>query len=125
MSKIGKTITFVTAVTCLALVVFPVAAQIAPLNGNDCNGLGIKCTGSEDTVSLAQTIKTIVDGFLVLVGIVAAIYLVLGGVRYIRSQGDDGEMEKAKHTILYAIIGIIVVGLSAVIVNFVIKSIPN
>ncbi len=118
MSKLGKTIMFVTAVTSLALVVFPVAAQITQVSGGDCSALGIKCQGNEDTASLLDTIQTIVNAFLVLVGIVAAIYLVLGGLRYIRSEGDEGEAEQAKNTILSAIIGIIVIGLSALIVNF-------
>jgi uncharacterized membrane protein YidH (DUF202 family) len=118
MSQLAKTITFVTIVTSLALIVFPVAAQITNVSGGDCGELGIRCTGTEDTKSLLDSIQTIVNAFLVLVGIVAAIYLVLGGVRYIRSQGDDGQLEEAKNTILYAVIGIIIVGLSAAIVNF-------
>lgn len=123
MSKLGKTIMFVTAVTSLALVVFPVAAQITQVSGGDCSGLGIKCTGNEDTTSLLDTIQTIVNALLVLVGIVAAIYLVLGGLRYVRSEGDEGEAEKAKNTILYAVIGIILIGLSGVIVNYIIQNV--
>jgi len=109
---------FVTTVTSLALIVFPVAAQITQVSGGDCSALGIKCQGNEDTASLLDTIQTIVNAFLVLVGIVAAIYLVLGGLRYIRSEGEEGEAEKAKNTILSAVIGIIIIGLSALIVNF-------
>lgn len=125
MSKLGKTIMFVTAVTSLALVVFPVAAQITQVSGGDCSGLGIKCTGNEDTNSLLDTIQTIVNAALVLVGIVAAIYLVLGGLRYVRSEGDEGEAEKAKNTIVAAVIGIVLIGLSAAIVNFVIYTVSG
>lgn len=114
---------FVTVVTSLTLIVFPVAAQITQVSGNDCSGLGINCTGNEDTSSLIQTIGTIVEALLALVGIVAAIYLVLGGVRYILSEGDENKAEKAKNTILYAIIGIIVIGLSALIVNYIIQNV--
>lgn len=120
MSKLGKTIAFVAAVTTLSLVVFPVAAQITQVSGGDCSALGIKCSGNETTEDLLNRVRTIVNAFLVLVGITAAIYLVLGGLRYIRSDGDEGQAEQAKNTILYAILGLILIGLSAMIVNFVI-----
>ncbi len=72
---------------------------------------------------LIPAVLTIVNGLLVVSGIVASIYLVLGGVRYIMSQGVEGETEKAKNTILYAIIGLIVIALSAAIVNFIIGTV--
>lgn len=118
MSKIGKSFFFVLVVTSLALIVFPVAAQITQVSGDDCGQFGIKCTGNEDTKSLNITIVNIVNALLVLMGVVASIYLVLGGVRYVISEGDEKQTEKAKNTIIAAIIGIIVIGLSAVIVNF-------
>lgn len=114
---------FVTAVTSLALIVFPVAAQITQLNSSDCGQFGIKCQGNEDTGSLIRTIGRIVEALLALVGIVAAIYLIVGGLRYVRSEGDEGEAEKAKNTILYAVIGIILIGLSVMIVNYIIENV--
>ena len=120
MSKFTKAATFVIAVTSLSLFVFPVAAQITKISGSDCSQLGIQCTGSETSTTLVQRITTIVNALLVLVGIIASIYLVLGGVRYVMSQGDEHEAEQAKLTMLYAVIGIILIGLSAAIVNFLI-----
>ena len=120
MSQLGKSLVFATVVTSLTLIVFPVSAQITGVSGSDCSALGISCTGNETPNSLIDTIQTIVNAFLVLVGIVAAIYLVMGGLRYVTSEGDDNQTAKAKHTILFAVIGLIVIGISAVIVNFVI-----
>lgn len=123
MSKLGKSIFFVTVITSLALVVFPVAAQITQVGGEDCTALGISCTGSEDTNSFMNTIVTIGNVFLTLVGVIAAVYLVLGGVRYIMSEGDSSQTEQAKKTIIYALIGLLVIGLSAAIVNFIISDV--
>jgi hypothetical protein len=125
MSKFTKAATFVIAITSLSLFVFPVAAQITKISSPDCSQLGIKCTGQENSSTLVQSITTIIDGLLVLIGVVAAIYLVLGGVRYVMSQGDEGEAAKAKTTILYAVIGIIIIGLSAAIVNFLIYTVSG
>lgn len=72
---------------------------------------------------LIPSVLNIVNGLLVVAGIVASIYLVAGGVRYITSQGEEDQTEQAKNTILYALIGLIVIGLSAALVNFVIGTV--
>lgn len=74
---------------------------------------------------LITSVVTIVNIFLILAGLVAAIFLVIGGVQYIISRGDDDAVEKAKNTILYAIIGLVVIGLSAAIVNFVVGAVQS
>lgn len=72
---------------------------------------------------LVQAITTLVNIVLTLAAFVAAIMLVYGGVRYIISRGEEDEAATAKDIILYAIIGLIVIGLSAAIVNYVIGAI--
>jgi len=110
---------FAVVVTVLALAVFPVAAQVKPV---DCGelGLGIDCAEGDDEGTVKEFIINIVNIFLTLIGVIAAIYLIIGGVRYIMSQGNQEDTKKAKNTILYALIGLLVIGLSAVLVNFVI-----
>lgn len=70
--------------------------------------------------STKEILQTITKWLLSLIGTIAVISLLYGGYLYITSQGDEGSVEKAKHIILYSIIGIIVIGLSAIIVNVVI-----
>jgi len=41
------------------------------------------------------------------------------------SAGDPAKLQKAKKTIVYAVIGLIIVALSFVITNFVIKNLAN
>ena len=48
----------------------------------------------------------------------AVIAIIYGGVKYITSAGDEKNAEQAEHIILYAIIGLIVISLAVVIVNF-------
>lgn len=59
---------------------------------------------------------------LFIVGAVAVIMLIFGGIRYIVSGGDQNNVTAAKNTILYAIIGIIVALLAYAAVNFVTTS---
>lgn len=72
---------------------------------------------------LIVAIINILNGLLVLAGIAALIFLIIGGFRYIFSQGDEDQTETAKSTILYAIIGLIVIALAAAVVNFVLTAV--
>ena len=51
--------------------------------------------------------------------------IIIGGVTYMTSSGDAGKVKKAKDTILYGVIGLVVVALAYAIVNFVITGIIN
>lgn len=77
------------------------------------------------TKSLPEAVQDIVNVFLTLVAIAAVIVIVYAGVRYIISLGEEDEAARAKRMILYAVIGLIVVGLSAAVVNFVLGAIPR
>lgn len=64
-------------------------------------------------------IKRVVNIMLFIIGAVAVIMLIMGGIRYTISGGDQSQVTAAKNTILYAIVGIIVAIFAYAIVNFV------
>lgn len=64
-------------------------------------------------------VKNIVDVAIALAGTVAVFLIVWGGIQYIRSGGDPKQAEGAKHTITYAIIGLIVVLMAYFIISVV------
>lgn len=66
--------------------------------------------------------QTIVNIMLFIVGAVAVIMLIIGGIRYVTSAGDQTHVTAAKNTILYAIVGIVVAVLAYAVVNFVLGS---
>jgi multisubunit Na+/H+ antiporter MnhB subunit len=66
-------------------------------------------------------ISTILNVVFGVVGIVAVIMIIIGGVNYTMSQGDSQKIQKAKNTIMYGIIGLVVVLLAFAIVNFVLN----
>lgn len=66
--------------------------------------------------------RTITNVLLFIIGAVAVIMLIIGGIRYTISGGDQGAVTSAKNTILYAIVGIVVALLAFAIVNFVLGS---
>ena len=69
--------------------------------------------------------KVIVNVLLFIIGAVAVIMLIIGGIRYVVSGGDQAQVTGAKNTILYAIIGIVVAVLAYAVVNFVLTSLPS
>lgn len=121
MKKIVKSFLFTMLFLGLTIGVFPVMAQISPLTSSDCTKLGTKCTKSDTVKNLGENIWGIVNVSLVLVGLLAAIMIIYGGIKYIIARGDENAAEEAKKTILYAVIGLIVIGLSGAIIKFVIR----
>lgn len=71
------------------------------------------------TGNLESTFRTITNTIIFIVGAIAVLMLIVGGLRYVISAGDREAVEGAKNTILYAVIGIVVAILAFAIVDFV------
>lgn len=89
-----------------------------------CEGLaltGSGCSGSTGGKSVDDTIKLVINVLSFIVGIAAVIMIIIGGLKYILSQGEGSNTASAKNTILYALVGLVVVALAQVIVKFVLS----
>ena len=85
-----------------------------------------RCDGCPaDLFGDSGAFKKVTNTILYIVGIIAVIMLIIGGIRYVISGGDSKKVTDAKNTILYAIIGLIIAFLSYAIVNFVISALPS
>lgn len=60
------------------------------------------------STSAQNTISQIIEMLLIFAASIALIYLIIGGYRYITAQGDRDTSEKAKKTVVYAVIGLVV-----------------
>ncbi len=81
-----------------------------------------KIGGEQNDTDIYETVKNILGAVFIIVGIIAVIVIVIGGINYMMSQGDPGKVKKAKDTILYGIIGLIVSLLAFAIVQFVLDA---
>jgi hypothetical protein len=77
---------------------------------------------SDPDKSLQDTVRNIVNVISIAAGVVAVIMIILGGFRYITSGGNAQAVQSAKNTILYAIIGLVVIAFAQVIVRFVLHN---
>jgi len=76
-------------------------------------------TGSSDTASVGDVLGPIITTVIFVVGIVAVVMIIVGGFRFVNSQGDAGQAKEARDTIMYGIIGLIIAIAAFPIVHFV------
>lgn len=84
----------------------------------------IQGAAGSDT-DLMSLVTNILNAVFLIIGIIAVVVIIIGGVNYTTSQGDPSKVKKAKDTILYGIIGLIVSLLAYAIVNFVLTNIAG
>jgi cytochrome bd-type quinol oxidase subunit 2 len=128
--------TIVSLLSALTLLVVPVAVpalvSAASINDNLCTGATLSTTAttcgsstSAGTNSINSIITNIVNIFSLVVGITAVVMIIFGGFRYITSGGDSNNVSSAKNTIIYAIIGLVIVALAQFIVQFVLNKVTQ
>lgn len=109
----------------------PVAAVgIDPLSeicsqGGNANSAVCQDRRAEPDTGLYDFIETVVNTILLILGSVAVIMLVVGGFRFVISGGDQAAVNRARDTIIYAIIGLIVAMVAYSIVGFVLDSLKG
>lgn len=96
------------------------------------NTSDVSCGASGQLVGCTQTnapdstadqkvndlIKNAIRIFQIVVGLISVFMVIMGGLKYITSGGDSGKVGEAKNAILYAVIGLVIVGVAEVIVRF-------
>jgi uncharacterized membrane protein len=134
-------LTIVALLTFLAPAIVPVAVQAASTTcapgtaSSVSKGASFASTGSSasdlcssanvDKSSIGKLASNIVTIFSIIVGAVSVIMIIYGGFRYITSGGDSGRVGNAKNTLIYAIIGLVIVALAQLIVHFVLNQATN
>lgn len=127
--------TFVLSVASLFFLSAPVAvlADSPDISGGLCTGAnlqftdnpGTNCSDGGATSRINNIVHDIINLFSAIVGIVAVVMIIVGGLRYITSGGNDTSVTSAKNTILYAIIGLVIVAMAQVLVRFTLNKITN
>ena len=146
ISKVKSIIAAALASVILAVPLLAPAAVYAadPQNntvGSACSGVNLDASNLNSTTpgtfadchdphdtngnGLTNLIKLVINIFSLIVGVVAVIMIIIGGLKYITSGGESGNVQGAKNTILYAVIGLIVVALAQFIVRYVLSRVGD
>ena len=96
-------------------------ADNGSLNSNSSTTIPDKVGDKQDT--LVDNVTGILNAVIGVLGLVCVVVMIIGGVNYMTSSGDAGKVKKAKDTILYGLIGLVVCVLAFALVNFVIANV--
>ena len=110
----------------VGLALVPVGLYASTVTNQICSGAGVStdphstdCTNT----ALNGSVGHITSTLLTVAGAIAVIIIIIGGISYVTSTGDSSRIKLAKDTILYAIIGLVVITIAYAVVHFVIGSI--
>ena len=115
---------FMSLVVSLGVfVAVPQLARAATAKSTVCDGIGAT-TGADGCSdgsgkSINDILAMVINIFSWFVGVVAVIFVIVGAFKYITSGGDASAVKSAKDTLLYAIIGLVIVAVAQVLVQFV------
>lgn len=114
----------VGSMAAISMTPSPVGAAASSCSGAQCASQGANTanTGTSKTSDLNNVIKTVVNILLFIIGAVAVVMIVIGGLKYTTSNGDSNQVTSAKNTILYSVIGLLVAIFAYAIVDFVIDA---
>jgi hypothetical protein len=114
---------FVLSLAAFTVLFSAPMAQVGAQNAADvCRGVaaaGGSCSESGGGTTVNRIIGLVVNILSTIVGIVAVIMIIIGGFKYVTSGGDSSSISSAKQTILYAIVGLIIVAMAQMITGFV------
>ncbi len=128
MNKIVRNILFslVLAVATFIPAIMPETVGAVGVNvfsncgSTGSSGAGI-CDGTSPT-DFAKLMHNVINTILIVLGMIAVIMIVIGGIRYTTSNGDSSQVQAAKNTVLYAVVGLVIAIMAYAIVNFVIAA---
>ncbi len=87
-----------------------------------CEGAQLtNCNVQNGGLTVDKVLRFALNTLSIAAGIVAVVMIIVGGFKYMTSQGDANQTAAAKNTILYAVVGVIIAVLAQVIVHFVLS----
>lgn len=104
----------------LGVTVVTGTAEVAAQVGNGLNAVNTG-EGPTNLTGDGGVFLTVVNVMLFIIGAIAVIMLIYGGIRYTTSGGNANNVTAAKNTIIYAVIGLIVAIFAFAIVNWVVS----
>ena len=104
-----------------------VVSQTVPALASGVDNVQKYTTEANDgnTTDVMPMVQIIINVILGLIGLLAVVMIIIGGIMYTTSQGDPAKVKTAKDIILYSIIGLVVALLAFAVVNFVLQNVFN
>ena len=110
----------ISAVGAFALVPASSVGALDPLAGACADNPDSEVCKNKDE-DAGSLIGTIINTLLFLVGTLSVIMIIVSGIFYVTSSGDSSKVARAKNTLLYSVVGLVVAFIAFAIVNWVLK----
>ncbi len=79
-------------------------------------------TGCNLNQGIGKIASTVINLFSLVVGVVSVVFIIYAGFRYVTSGGSSENVSGAKNTLIYAIVGLVIVAIAQLIVHYVLNS---
>ena len=116
----GVAVTAVLALSTLTVAPVGAASDIATQACNVDPSAAI-CADINNDSQLTTMATNIINTALMIVGVLAVAMIIFSGISYVTSAGDKAKTTKAKNTLIYSIVGLVVAISAYAIVNFVLS----
>lgn len=100
----------------------PQSAYAVTTQDAACEAINGAAGCTKENSDITGVINLIVQVISIVIGAVAVIMIIMAGYKYITSGGDTGKVTAAKNALIYALIGLVIVGLAQLMVRVVIKN---
>lgn len=121
MKKLKNAFVTLALVAGVGLALAPVGDASAINVFDQCSGnAGSEVCKAQGTDDATKLMKNVINTLLFVLGGIAVIMIVIGGIKYATSNGNAADIKSAKDTIMYSVVGLVVAMMAYAIVNFVI-----
>ena len=103
----------------LISLLYLISAQSAFAVTNDWVSKGCVQKGVATLQCIPYVFENIINWVIAFAGITALFFVIYGGIKYVRSGGEEEKIKSARETLTYAIIGLSIVILSFAIITFI------
>lgn len=130
MKKLSRIFTSVAIMLVGLLALNLIAPHVfADAKSAVCEGAGLAvgekndngCATPAGTPEVDSVVQRGLNIFSAILGIISVIMIMIGGLKFMTSQGDSGQMNSARNTIIFAAVGLVIVTLAQVLVKFVLN----
>lgn len=112
-------------IVSMALAPLTYATDVVNCDGLPADQCKLVSENKLDYQSSNNIIWNVVQFLFIALGGIAVIMIIVGGIQYATSQGESAAVQKAKNTIMYSVIGLVVALVANGVVAYIADNIPQ
>ena len=114
-----KILSSFTALLAIATTMLPVPIVNAGAKDSITKGINTTTNAANSGKDFNGVIDTVINTMLFIVGILSVAMIIYSGIRYVTAHGDKSQIESAKNTLIYSIVGLVIAIVAYAVVNWV------